>query len=227
MVRTDQSILFSSVSFASFQLCCVLRDLDPILHMVLKQYADDNEVTEVKISLDLTRSRRNERHGSFSHLETLWNSFTNSNNAQRIQQSDLEHTSAIIAKHGSIDLTFSIFEFCSKCKFLDGEKCGRKRFYDLSSSSRHSFYSRKTQINQRLICFSVFYNALVIYSMAVSATILLSDRSIDRSSPNDSDLQWLKNHVDIVEDFANFLIQVNRFARRWIPFVHPSIRSGD
>ena len=71
VVRTDQSILFSSVSFASFQLCCVLRDLDPILHMVLKQYADDNEVTEVKISLDLTRSSRNERHGSFSHLETL------------------------------------------------------------------------------------------------------------------------------------------------------------
>jgi hypothetical protein len=23
------------------------------------------------------------------------------------------------------------------------------------------------------------------------------------------DIQWLKNHVDIVEDFANFLIQVN------------------
>ena len=25
----------------------------------------------------------------------------------------------------------------------------------------------------------------------------------------DLDIQWLKNHVDIVEDFANFLIQVN------------------
>jgi hypothetical protein len=32
----------------SLQLCCVLRDMNPILHMVLKQYADDTEVTEVR-----------------------------------------------------------------------------------------------------------------------------------------------------------------------------------
>jgi len=30
-------------------LCCVLRDLNPILHMVLKQYSDDAEVTEVRL----------------------------------------------------------------------------------------------------------------------------------------------------------------------------------
>lgn len=36
-----------TISAFSIQLCCVLRDLTPILHMVLKQYADDTEVTEV------------------------------------------------------------------------------------------------------------------------------------------------------------------------------------
>lgn len=69
--------------------------------------------------------------------------------------------------------------------------------------SRHFFSFHKMQINKHLIYFSLFYKDLDCYSMEVCFSLF-----IDRIIMFNLDLQWLKNHVDIVEDFANFLIQV-------------------
>lgn len=125
-------------------LCCVLRDLDPILHLVLKQYADDNEVTE-KLCEILSRTVTTLRESSSPILNTLLQ---------------------LLQNMGPSILHSQFLNFVRNTLLLFSQDADKPTF--------NLFLS----VLQR---FGYLFNG---------------------------DLQWLKNHVDIVEDFANFLIQV-------------------
>ncbi|CAF0734212.1 unnamed protein product [Adineta ricciae] len=125
-------------------LCCVLRDLDPILHMVLKQYADDNEVTE-KLCEILSRTVTTLRESSSPILNTLLQLLQNIGpNILHLQFLNFVRNTLLLFSQDTEKQTFNLF----------------------------------LAVLQRFGC---LFNG---------------------------DIQWLKNHVDIVEDFANFLIQV-------------------
>ncbi|CAF0722801.1 unnamed protein product [Didymodactylos carnosus] len=122
-------------------LTSFMRDLDPILHLVLKQYSDDNEVTE-KICEILSRTVTTLKEASSPILITL---------LQLLQciGPNILHLQF---------LNFSLLLF--------------------SQDTDKTTFNLFLAVLQRFGC---LFNG---------------------------DLMWLKNHVDIVEDFANFLIQV-------------------
>ncbi|CAF1155266.1 unnamed protein product [Rotaria magnacalcarata] len=125
-------------------LCCVLRDLTPILHLVLKQYADDSEVTE-KLCEILSRTVTTLRESINPILNTL------------------------------LELLQNIGPNILHAQFLNFV---RNTLLLFSQDTDKQMFNLFLAVLQRFGC---LFNG---------------------------DIQWLKNHVDIVEDFANFLIQI-------------------
>ncbi|CAF3591778.1 unnamed protein product [Rotaria sordida] len=125
-------------------LCCILRDLDPILQMILKQYADNIQVTE-KICEILSRIVTILRESSSLVLNIF---------AQLLQ-----NMGPNILHQEFLNFVRNILLLFSK---------------DLDKS-----------------VFNLFLIVLQKFQCLFNG-----------------DIQWLKNHVDIVEDVANFFSQV-------------------
>ncbi|UJR22249.1 hypothetical protein I4U23_025310 [Adineta vaga] len=123
-------------------LCCVLRDLDPIFHMILKQYADDVQITE-KICEILSRTVTILRESSSSILNTF------------------------------LQLLQSMGPNILHSEFLNFV---RNTLLMFSSQTDSSVYHLFLAVLQKFGC---LFNE-----------------------------EWLKNHVDIAEDVANFFAQI-------------------
>ncbi|CAF4123113.1 unnamed protein product [Rotaria sp. Silwood2] len=126
------------------ELCCVLRDLTPILHLVLKQYADDSEVTE-KLCEILSRTVTTLRESISPILKSL------------------------------LELAQNIGPNILHAQFLNFV---RNTLLLFSQDTDKQMFNLFIAVLQRFGCLFK------------------------------GDIQWLKDHVDIVEDFANFLIQI-------------------
>ncbi|CAF1253446.1 unnamed protein product [Adineta steineri] len=140
-VENEQQLNTSNTSEV---LCCILRDLDPILHMILKQYADDIQVTE-KICEILSRTVTILKESS----SLIFNTFLQ-----------------ILQNMGPNILHVEFLNFVRNTLLL---------------------FSKDT--NQSV--FNLFLIVLHKFGHLFNG-----------------DIQWLKDHVDTVEDIANFFGQI-------------------
>ncbi|CAF3539923.1 unnamed protein product [Adineta steineri] len=140
-VENEQQL---NISNTSEVLCCILRDLDPILHMILEQYANDIQVTE-KICEILSRTVTILKESSSLMFNTFFQ---------------------ILQNMGSNILHVEFLNFVRNTLLL---------------------FSKDT--NQSV--FNLFLIVLHKFGHLFNG-----------------DIQWLKDHVDTVEDIANFFGQI-------------------
>lgn len=140
-----------------------------------------------------------------SLIETLRNSLANSDNIERIQQSNIEYSLTTFTEHWTQYFTFTIFKFREKCMY---------NIREVNQSIFIRYFQTLLLFSQDADkqTFNLFLAVLQRFGLLFnggSRRVFFAFLFIEQFVCFYLDIQWLKNHVDIVEDFANFLIQVN------------------